>query len=522
MMQYPRLILFVCAAVSASAAGKVDFARDIRPILSDRCFSCHGPDPSNRMVNLRLDTEEGARKARGKHTPIVPGDPAASEVYRRITAVNDARRMPPAASVHKRLNEREVALVRAWIEQGALWQSHWAFNAPRRAPLPPVRDSRWVRNPIDSFVLARMEKENLKPSPEADRARLIRRVTLDITGLPPTPAEVQAFVAGQSEGAYEKLVDRLLASPRYGERMAVDWLDAARYADTHGFQVDPQKEMWAWRDWVIGAFNRNEPFDQFTIDQIAGDMLPGATLAQRIATGFQRNHRINTEAGSIAEEFHAENLVDRVSTMGAVWLGLTVGCARCHDHKYDPLTMREFYSLTAFFNNVEEVGTGGTRDGRGNAAPQLRLPAPELEPLLAAKEAELRKARERLREVEKTLEPGMAQWEQSARDIQPKWEPLSLVSVASEGGVTLTAQPDGSILASGKHPARDIVTLAADTKLTNITGFRFELIPDASFPGGGSGRGENGKGVLTNFDVKMTPLDKSGKSSKVEFARVSA
>src|SRR5439155_20664807 len=235
--------------------------------------------------------------------------------------------------------------------------------------------------------------------------------SLDLTGLPPTLAELDAFLADASPDAYEKVVDRLLASPRYGERMAVDWLDAARYADTHGYQVDPGKEMWPWRDWVIGTFNRNLPFDQFTIEQISGDLLPQATLAQKIATGFQRNHRINSETGSIAEEFHAENLVDRVSTFGAVWLGLTVGCARCHDHKFDPIKAREFYSLYAFFNNVDEAGNGGPRDGRGNHKPYLRLPAPELETQAAEKDKEIAAARQDLLEVEKRIAPRQEEWE---------------------------------------------------------------------------------------------------------------
>src|SRR5262249_28165915 len=268
-------------------------------------------------------------------------------------------------------DEREIATLRAWIEQGARWRPHWAFLAPERHEPPAVRNSSWVRNPIDRFVLARLEREGLAPASEADRARLLRRVTFDLTGLPPTLTELEAFLADRSPDAYEKVVDRLLASHRYGERMAVNWLDAARYADTHGYQVDPEREMWAWRDWVIDAFNRNLPYDRFTVEQLAGDLLPSATHEQRIATGFHRNHRINSETGAIAEEFHAENLVDRLSTVGTVWLGLTVGCARCHDHKYDPITAREFYALYAFFNNVDEEGNGGPRDGRGNFKPYL-------------------------------------------------------------------------------------------------------------------------------------------------------
>jgi hypothetical protein len=276
---------------------------------------------------------------------------------------------------------------------------------------PVVRERAWARNPIDRFILARLEREGLRPSPEADRARLLRRVSFDLTGLPPTLAELNSFVGDNFPDAYEKAVDRLLASPRFGERMAVDWLDAARYADTHGYQVDPAREMWPWRDWVIDAFNRNMPYNQFTIEQLAGDLLPNATLEQKIATGFQRNNRINSETGSIAAEFHAENLVDRVSTLGTVWLGLTVGCARCHDHKYDPIPAREFYSLYAFFNSVDEAGNGGPSDGRGNFKPYLKLPAPELEAQLAAKEAELKTARAKLAAIDKRMKAGQAAWE---------------------------------------------------------------------------------------------------------------
>ena len=495
--------VWLSGVVCLPAAEPVDFARDVRPILSDRCFACHGPDEPSRKAGLRLDTEAGAKAARGQRTPIVPGNPAASELIRRVTQVQPALRMPPPYAGKKPLTEGEIATLRAWIEQGARWQSHWSFVAPQRPPLPAVRNTSWVRNPIDYFVLARLDREGLTPSTETDRARLLRRVTFDLTGLPPALTELEAFLADRSSDAYEKVVDRLLASPRYGERMAVDWLDAARYADTHGYQVDPEKEMWPWRDWVISAFNRNLPYDRFTVEQLAGDLLPDATLDQKIATGFQRNHRINSETGSIAEEFHAENLVDRASTMGAVWLGLTVGCARCHDHKYDPLSTREFYSLYAFFNNVDEAGNGGPRDGRGNHRPYLRLPAPELEAQAAAKDVEIAAARSALAAVEKDVGSGQAEWEAGALAYQPRWEVLRPASLAAGGGVVLTGLADGSVLASGPMPASSMYALTASTSLTNITGFRLELIPDRSLPDAGSGRGASGKGVVTLFEVKI-------------------
>jgi hypothetical protein len=514
-MHFRILLSGTLLALHLAAAPAVDFARDIRPILSDRCFACHGPDESKRMVGLRLDTEEGAKKPRGPRTPIVPGDAAASEILKRVAPENPARRMPPPYSDRKPLTEKEVATLRAWIEQGAKWQGHWSFTPPVRSAEPAVQNRTWVRNPIDSFILARLEREGLAPSPEADRARLLRRVSFDLTGLPPTLAELDSYLADRSPDAYEKAVDRLLASPRYGERMAVDWLDAARYADTHGYQTDPAKEMWPWRDWVINAFNRNLPFDRFTVEQLAGDLLPNATLDQKIATGFQRNHRINAETGAIAEEFEAENLVDRASTVGTVWLGLTVGCARCHDHKYDPISARDFYSLLAFFNGVDEVGNGGTADGRGNYKPFLRLPAPELEAQLAAKDAELKPARAKLAKIDKRLEPRQRAWEPNALSYQPKWEVLTPANLKADHGVTLRALPDGSVLAGGAMPPSSIFELTATTKLRNITAFRLEQIPDASLPDGGSGRGAGGKGVVTLFEARIG-------SRKVDLARITA
>jgi hypothetical protein len=514
-MRIWTLCLGTLAMLPLPAAEIVDFARDVRPILSDRCFACHGPDEANRRVGLRLDTEEGAKKVRGTHIPVVPGNPAASEILKRVAPDIPARRMPPPYSDRKPLTEKEVATLRAWIEQGAKWEGHWSFTAPVRPPEPVVKNRAWVRNPIDSFILARLEKEGLAPSPEADRARLLRRVSFDLTGLPPTLTELDAFLADRSAHAYEKAVDRLLASPRYGERMAVDWLDAARYADTHGYQTDPAKEMWPWRDWVINAFNHNMPYDEFTVEQLAGDLLPNATLDQKIATGFQRNHRINAETGSIAEEFQAENLVDRASTFGTVWLGLTVGCARCHDHKYDPIKSRDFYSIYAFFNNVDEVGNGGPSDGRGNYKPFLRLPSPELEAQLARKDEELTLAQAKRDALDRELAAGVAEWEQNALTYQPKWEVLTPNNLKADAGVTLSALPDGSIIASGAMPPASIYEFSATTKLRNITAFRLELIPDQSLPNGGSGRGAGGKAVVTLFEVKI-------EKTKVDLSNISA
>src|SRR5712692_8152513 len=360
------LLLF---ALPLAGAPKIDFDREIRPLFSDKCFACHGPDEKQRQVGLRFDTKEGGARV------IVPGDSAKSRLYQRISAANKASRMPPPASGLS-LTDTQVDLIRRWIEQGANWETHWSYVPPRRPDLPVVKRKSWPRNSIDHFILAKLDRENLMPSPEADKATLLRRVSYDLTGLPPTLAELDSFEADRSPDAYEKRVDQLLRSPRYGERMAMQWLDLARYADTHGYHIDSHRDMWPWRNWVIDAFNKNMPFDRFTIEQLAGDLLPQATSEQKIATGFNRNHMINFEGGAIPEEYQTEYVVDRVETTSTVWMGMTLGCARCHDHKYDPLRQKEFYRFYAFFNNIPEKGLDGRK---GNAEPYLQIPSPEQE-----------------------------------------------------------------------------------------------------------------------------------------------
>jgi hypothetical protein len=347
---------------TAGSPKPVDFNRDILPILSDNCFSCHGPDEKQRMADLRLDDKVGIFADRGGYRVVMPGKSAESKLYQKISATDADMRMPPAYS-NRTLTKVQIELIRRWIDEGAPYAKHWAFIAPVRPAVPEVKGKAWPRNSIDNFVLARLESEGLKPSPSADKATLLRRLTFDLTGLPPTLAELDSFLADQSPNAYEKRVDRLLASSHYGEHMAISWLDLARYADSHGYDVDGPREMWPWRDWVIKAYNRNMPFDQFTIKQLAGDLLPNATIDDRIATGFNRNHVIDRKPESDPQEYHVEYLVDRVSTTGTAWLGLTVGCARCHDHKYDPIKQKDFYRLFAFFNAVPERGTFG---GSGN------------------------------------------------------------------------------------------------------------------------------------------------------------
>ena len=343
-------------AVGGEPSRKVDFNFQVRPILSDKCFKCHGPDIRDRKAELRLDIREGAlgETPTGSRA-VVPGNLQASELYERITTDDETMRMPPR-SLGRTLSPEEVDILKRWIEQGAEWKGHWAFSPPVAAPVPAVKDTTWSRNPVDRFVLARLESEHRSPSAEAERERLVRRVTYDLTGLPPTLDEINSFLADRNPGAYERLVDRLLTSPRFGERMAVDWLDLARYADTYGYQSDVYRAMWPWRDWVIRAFNENLPYDQFIIWQLAGDLLPKPTRAQILATAFNRHHRQTNEGGSIEEEFRIEYVADRTNTFGAAFLGLTLECARCHSHKYDPVTQKEYYQLFSYFASIDESG----------------------------------------------------------------------------------------------------------------------------------------------------------------------
>ncbi len=402
----------LASALWAQAPQTIEFNRDVRPILSDRCFTCHGPDPAKRKSKLRFDSEAGAMQDLGGHFAIVPGDPAKSELIRRITTDKKGLRMPPAYAGFNALSSGEIETLRRWVQQGAKWQNHWSLIPPKRPELPPVQNTEWTRNPIDRFILARLEREGLKPSREADRATLIRRASLDITGLPPTPAEVEAFFKDSSPDAYEKVVDRLLESPRYGERMAARWLDAARYADTNGYQTDGERVMWRWRDWVIDAFNRNMPFDQFTVEQLAGDLLPNPTIEQRIATGFNRNHRGNGEGGIIPEEYAVEYVIDRVETTSTMWLGLTMGCTRCHDHKYDPLLQKDFYRMYAFFNNIPERGRAWKY---GNSPPMIPAPTQEQQEQVRQLEGQLAAAGKHYEESKPEIERAQKAWEKSFR-----------------------------------------------------------------------------------------------------------
>jgi len=403
------LLLSICSAQAAPEVplpATIEFNRDVRPILSDKCYTCHGP--AKQMGTLRFDREEVAKhELSGGRFAIVLGDPAKSLILQRITATSPAVRMPMGGEA---LTAREVEIIRRWVEQGAVWQQHWSFIPPKRPALPEVKDASWARNAIDAFVLQRLEQEGLKPSPVADRRTLLRRVTFDLTGLPPTPNEIDAFLADKSANAYEKVVDRLLASPSYGERMAFTWLEAARYADTSGYQHDGERFMWRWRDWVIDAFNRNVRFDRFATEQLAGDLLPNPTLDQRIATGFNRNHRGNSEGGIVPEEYQVEYVMDRVETTGTVFMGLTVGCARCHDHKYDPIKQKDTYQLFAYFNNIPESGKARRY---GNSPPFIQAPLPAQQVQLKQLDEQATAAAKKFAGLEPKLKQVQKAWEVS-------------------------------------------------------------------------------------------------------------
>ena len=451
MRKICTLVIPVLAQFAAAAdSTRVEFNRDVRPILSDKCFACHGPDPRARKAAVHFDSEAGSQiKLRGGKRAIVAGDPSSSVLYERITSDNAALRMPPQYAGHTKLSDREISIVKQWIEQGAKYQSHWSF-------IPPVRPR---RTSIDEIVRARLSLEGLAPANPADPATLLRRLTLDLTGLPPTPSETDRFLKTES---YDQAVDRLLASPRYAERMAIRWLEAARYADTNGYQSDGERSMWRWRDWVLNAFQRNMHFDQFTIEQIAGDLLPNATLQQKIATGFHRNHRTNAEGGIVEEEFRVEYVADRVETTSTVWLGLTMGCARCHDHKYDPMKQRDFYGLFAFFNNVPERGLVYNF---GNEEPYIKAPTPEHEAKLAALEAKVAAAESQWAALQPAIVKSQRAWEKKLAKAPPlNW-------TVNEGQVFSSTNPytfDGKQIADEGDKAKfnymDAFTLAARIK----------------------------------------------------------
>jgi mono/diheme cytochrome c family protein len=413
-------ILFGAFPGFAEGPATVEFNRDIRPILADNCYACHGPDKNQRKAGLRLDTEEGAFADRDGSRAIVPGKPQESELWRRISAADEKQRMPPA-KFGKKLSQRQIDLVRQWIEQGAKWQKHWSLLPPSRPDLPAVRGTAWVRNAIDQFLLSRLEQEGLIPSPEADRRTLIRRLSFDLTGLPPTPDQVDRFLADEDPDAYEKLVDRLLASPHYAERMTQYWLDLVRYADTNGYHGDNHHDIALFRDYVIRAFNDNKPFDRFTIEQLAGDLLPGATVEQKIASGYNRLLMVTREGGAQAKEYMAKYAADRVRNASVVWLGATMGCCECHDHKFDPFTTRDFYSFAAFFADIKETAVG--------VQEPFALPSEEQVQQMRRLDEQLAALRPLLDKQTPELDAGLVRWEEALRLPELRTRPKNILEI---------------------------------------------------------------------------------------------
>jgi hypothetical protein len=417
----------------------VDYNRDVLPILSSKCFTCHGPDTSTRKGGLRLDLREVATKpTKSGDTPIVPGKSAQSEVMRRILMDGDDERMPPRKG-GKLLTASEKNLIKRWIDQGAEYKQHWAFAKIERPTVPSVNDKAWGKNAIDAFILRRLEDEGLKPSPPADRVTLIRRLSFDLRGLPPSLAEVDAFLADKSANAYEKLVDRFLASPHYGEKMAVLWLDLARFGDTSGYHMDSTRQMYLWREWVINAFNQNMPFDQFTIEQLAGDLLPGATTAQKIASGFNRCSRFNEEGGVDPEEYVIRYNIDRTNTLGQVWLGLTLGCAECHSHKYDPISHKEYYQLFAYFTGIKEPMKSGLGVHGKPLPPLLKVPTPE-------QAKELEEHRKLLPVIQKAIAKELARYDYK--------DPLEGKRVSADPPASMVARSQIAWEVTAKNSAR--------------------------------------------------------------------
>jgi hypothetical protein len=492
---HPFIAVFVLfAAAQAPAAEPVSFSRDVLPILSDNCFSCHGPDEGHRKADLRLDTREGATA--DAIQAVVPGRPEASELIRRIVSTDEDEVMPPPKSHKARLKPGQTELLRRWIAEGAAWGRHWALEKPVRPATPPGQ------HPIDALVAARLRQEGLKPAAPAARVTQIRRLSFDLTGLPPTPAEMESFLHDASPDAYARLVARLLASPHFGERMAMWWLDAARYADTDGFQADADRNNWPWRDWVVGAFNGNLPFDRFTIEQFAGDLLPNATPEQILATCFHRNHMTNGEGGRDPEESRVDYVIDRVNTVGTTWLGLTLGCTQCHSHKFDPISHADYYSLTAFFNSIDEDGKAGTA-----AKPYLAYQSPLTARAIADAEKVV---------AERT--PGEAQAKQeaaapfvawlAARHAEVRggfsaWHVLTATALESTEGTLLAQEADGAVQASGPNPNQDDYRLIAAVNLPRVTGLKLEVLRHPSHSGGGLSRGKSGEFILTDIKVQV-------------------
>jgi mono/diheme cytochrome c family protein len=517
------VIAAVAAEVAAAPAGEVDFARDIRPVISGKCYHCHGPDEESRKAKLRLDQRDDAVRDRKGTFAIKPGDPEASELIRRIVSTDPDDVMPPPKTGHT-ISPEELALLKKWIAQGAKYAGHWAFTKPVRVEAPQIKrvagqDSispSWHTNPLDRFVAAKILEAGLKPSPEADRATLIRRVSLDLTGLPPTPLEIDAYLRDTSPNAYEKVVDRLLASPRYGERWARIWLDLARYADSAGYGSDPLRlNIWPYRDWLIDALNRNLPYDEFTRDQLAGDLLPDATEEQRVATAFHRNTMTNTEGGTDDEEWRVAAVKDRANVTAQAWMGLTMGCAQCHTHKFDPISHKEYYSFFAFFNQSAD-------NDQPDESPTMPVYSASERRERARLSKEIAGLEEKFRASNSAYDAELAAWtEAAAKPV--RWSVLKPETVSSVGtnGASLSILSDGSVLASGGLPERDAYRVQVRAMEKGITAFRLEALPDESLPNRGPGRTPNdGNFVLNDFRVEVSPAEATRVSAR--YVRVEA
>ncbi len=483
--------------------GEVNFNRDIRPILAGTCFKCHGPDEGTRKSDLRLDVRDAAmRPAKSGERALVPGDAQASELLRRLGSSDEDELMPPPKS-GKDLSPQQIAVIRKWIEEGAAYQKHWAYEKPVTPASPAVQHTNWPRSELDYFVLARLEREGLAPAEEAPRTTLIRRLSLDLTGLPPTPEEVEAFVNDPAPNAYERLVNRLLDSPHYGERWARPWLDMARYADTNGYEADYRRSIWPYRDWVINALNADLPFDQFTIEQLAGDLVPGATREQQIATGFHRNTMVNTEGGTDDEEFRTAALVDRVNTTFAVWMGSTLACAQCHTHKYDPFTIKEYYQLLAVLNQTADKGKDND--------PELSLPAPEQQAKQDGINALIKPLQEQLDTPTDELKAAQSTWENEVRAnwlaVSNAWQVVRPAELTATNGVILEVLEDSSVFSSGALPDNSLYTLLLTADWTNALAFRLEALTDDRLPHKSSGRHEDGDFTVTDFSVLIESAD---------------
>jgi len=495
---------------AGSAAPKtIDYGRDVRAILSDKCFACHGPDDSTRKGKLRLDNRKAATASAASGEPaIVPGDTENSELFWRITTDDADDRMPPAKT-GKALTVDEIQTLTTWIEEGAEYEGHWAFTPPTRPEPPKVAASNWARNPIDAWVLKRLEERGLSPSPEADKTTLIRRLSLDLIGLPPTIAEVDAFLADDRDGAYDRLVDRLLASPHYGERWGRIWLDAARYADSDGYEKDKPRSVYFYRDWVVGALNRDLPYDRFIIEQIAGDLLPNPTQDQLVATGFLRNSMINEEGGVDPEQFRMEAMFDRMDAIGKSILGLTIQCAQCHTHKFDPITHEEYYRMFALLNNANEAS--------------VAVYSPDEEMKRADLLRSIHEAEATLRTEHPDWPDRMRTWEDAERQRGPDWSVVRTNTDANLGsGQKHAMLDDGSILASGYAPTLHEDRFTALEPLPSVSAVRLELLNDPSLPVSGPGRSTKGLFALTEFRVEVAPADKPNDRREVKIIQATA